>query len=118
MGEGALACPRGALPPRPDPPPSTLLNGRLSCCAQGGVTQVVWEVARPYESVVQLTEAGVEVQLEGLSFRHSSPSVANNYAVFVQVGSWAWLSPLTWFGVFVQVGRWVWLFLLVQGLGC
>lgn len=46
---------------------------------------IVWETDRPYESVVQ--SSGVDVRLIGLKLRHSSPSVANNYAVFMQGGS-------------------------------
>lgn len=46
---------------------------------------IVWETDRPYESVVQ--SSGEDVHLIGLKLRHSSPSVANNYAVFMQGGS-------------------------------
>ena len=39
----------------------------------------------PYEHVVECTASGVA--LVGVAIRHSSPSVANNYAVFVTPGS-------------------------------
>ena len=46
---------------------------------------VVWETQKPYESVLQSSAPGAVVR--GLRLRHSSPSVANNYAVFMQGGS-------------------------------
>ena len=53
--------------------------------AQGADVTILWETGRPYESVVQ--SSGVGVHLIGLKLRHSSPSVANNYAVYMHGGS-------------------------------
>ena len=52
---------------------------------QGAQVTVEWRTKSPYESVVQCSASGAK--LEGLTLRHSSPSVANNYAVYVQVMS-------------------------------
>ncbi|BDA43086.1 hypothetical protein COCOBI_04-0970 [Coccomyxa sp. Obi] len=57
----------------------------LQAWPPGADVTIVWETDRPYESVVQSSGAGV--RLIGLKLRHSSPSVANNYAVFMQGGS-------------------------------
>ncbi|CAL8468917.1 g8458 [Coccomyxa elongata] len=57
----------------------------LQAWPPGADVTIVWETDRPYESVVQ--SSGVGVHLIGLKLRHSSPSVANNYAVFMQGGS-------------------------------
>jgi hypothetical protein len=45
--------------------------------------EVVWSTSRPYESVVEAIAEGA--CLSGITLRHSSKSVANNYAVFVRV---------------------------------
>ena len=44
---------------------------------------LVWETNRPYEAVVEASAPGGAV-LRGLRLRHSSPSVANNAAVFAR----------------------------------
>ena len=46
---------------------------------------IVWETKKPYESVLESSASGVLVR--GLRLRHSSPSVANNYGVFMRSGS-------------------------------
>ncbi|KAK3270530.1 hypothetical protein CYMTET_21075, partial [Cymbomonas tetramitiformis] len=43
------------------------------------------KTGNPYEATVESTGEGVVLQ--GLTIRHTSPSVANNYAVFLQGGS-------------------------------
>lgn len=43
------------------------------------------ETARPYESTIEISAASCRVI--GLSVRHSSRSVANNYALFVREGA-------------------------------
>lgn len=48
----------------------------------------MWETSEPYQSVVQVTTSDA-VTIRGLVVRHYSKSVANNYAVFVQVGGGA-----------------------------
>ncbi|KAG2491218.1 hypothetical protein HYH03_010428 [Edaphochlamys debaryana] len=48
--------------------------------------ELVWETPQPYQSTLQL-EAQGEVLLEGLTVRHSSKSVANNYAVYITAGT-------------------------------
>lgn len=54
--------------------------------APGEAVELVWETEDHYEPVISC--AGAEgVRLVGLSIRHASPSVANNYAVFLQGGS-------------------------------
>jgi hypothetical protein len=47
--------------------------------------ELVWETLEPYQSTIQVV-TGEDVTIRGLSVRHSSKSVANNYAVFLQVG--------------------------------
>lgn len=47
--------------------------------------EVVWATEQPYQSVVDCTARGVT--LRGLTLRHASPSVANNYCVYVHDGS-------------------------------
>jgi len=51
---------------------------------QVGTVLVEWITGRPYESVVQCSAPGC--RLIGLNLSHTSPSVANNYAVYNQVG--------------------------------
>lgn len=51
-----------------------------------GPVELVWETSEPYQSVVQVTSSE-PVTIRGLAIRHYSKSVANNYAVFVQVGA-------------------------------
>jgi hypothetical protein len=46
---------------------------------------VEWVTDKPYESVVQCSAPGC--RLIGLNLSHTSPSVANNFAVYNQAGS-------------------------------
>ena len=47
--------------------------------APGAHVEIVWETDRPYESTIVCTADGAVVV--GLTVRHASPSIANNYAV-------------------------------------
>jgi hypothetical protein len=47
---------------------------------------ISWETKQPYQSTIEVSP-GVSVRLENLVIRHSSPSVANNYAIFCLRGS-------------------------------
>lgn len=47
---------------------------------------IEWQTTKPYESAVSV-RPGARLRLENITVRHSSPSVANNYAVFCQGGS-------------------------------
>ena len=62
-----------------------LESSRVASFLQGAEVTVIWETQQPYESVLQSTAQSAVVK--GLRLRHSSPSVANNYAVFMQGGS-------------------------------
>ena len=42
--------------------------------------EIFWETGRPYESTVECVSMG-PIVLDGISVRHASPSVANNFAV-------------------------------------
>lgn len=44
-----------------------------------------WETTEPYQSTITVIQGG-QIRLENVTVRHSSPSVANNYAIFVQGG--------------------------------
>lgn len=46
---------------------------------------VVWETSEPYQAVLEGNPAAGGALVRGLTLRHRSPSVANNYAVFLQV---------------------------------
>lgn len=46
---------------------------------------LVWETQQPYQSTLECAADGIVV--EGLTIRHYSKSVANNYGVFVRDGS-------------------------------
>lgn len=50
---------------------------------QDAVVEVIWNATAPYESVVETGAAGVV--LRGLTLRHYSKSIANNYAVHLTV---------------------------------
>ncbi|PNH08955.1 hypothetical protein TSOC_004476 [Tetrabaena socialis] len=62
---------------------------------KGALVEVVWETTEPYQSTLEIaappapagTAGGGGVVLEGLTVRHSSKSVANNYGVLVRAGS-------------------------------
>ena len=48
---------------------------------------VVWETSEPYKAVLEGSPAAGGALVRGLTLRHRSPSVANNYAVFLQVNA-------------------------------
>ena len=48
-------------------------------------TSLQWQTTKPYQSTITVA-AGGRLLLENITIRHSSPSVANNYALFVQGG--------------------------------
>ncbi|KAG2423736.1 hypothetical protein HXX76_015125 [Chlamydomonas incerta] len=58
---------------------------------QGAEVELLWETAQPYESTVDISGgtsvalggSGGQVVLEGLTIRHASKSVANNFGVYV-----------------------------------
>jgi hypothetical protein len=52
---------------------------------QGADVTVIWETRAPYEAVLESSAPSATVR--GLRLRHASPSVANNYAVYVHGGS-------------------------------
>lgn len=56
----------------------------LSASPQDPAT-IQWQTAQPYQSTITVSRGG-QVTLENVIVRHSSPSVANNYAIFVQGG--------------------------------
>lgn len=92
-------------PHRPPPPPSPCPHRRYTerlvisrpvtiATAPGADVEVSWTTREPYQSVVEVDSAlgeGLEgagaVRLRGLRLRHSSPSVANNYAVRLVVST-------------------------------
>jgi hypothetical protein len=45
-----------------------------------------WQTKQPYESTVVVCR-GARLRMENVIVRHSSPSVANNYAIFCQEGA-------------------------------
>lgn len=49
--------------------------------APGAVVEVAWQTAEPYQATVECSGVRGPVLLRGLRIRHSSPSIANNYAV-------------------------------------
>ena len=53
--------------------------------APGEAVEVAWATQEPYRATVEVVGV-VGVVLRGLRVRHSSPSVANNYAVRLEVG--------------------------------
>jgi hypothetical protein len=53
--------------------------------SQGSRVTIVHQTDRPYESTVHATSGNCT--LTGLTIAHRSPSVANNYAVFLQGAS-------------------------------
>lgn len=52
---------------------------------QGSQVTILHQTDRPYESTVHATSGNC--MLRGLTIAHRSPSVANNYAVFLQGAS-------------------------------
>lgn len=46
---------------------------------------VVWETSEPYQAVLEAGPGAGGTLVRGLTLRHQSPSVANNYAVFLPV---------------------------------
>lgn len=71
---------------------SLTVNNGLSRL-QGSVVEVVWETQEPYQSTLSFsppdsepagTASSQPAVVQGLTIRHYSKSVANNYAVFLQ----------------------------------
>ena len=54
--------------------------------APGAAVELAWATAEPYQAAIQVA-ATAGVRVVGLTVRHSSPSVADNYAVQLQVRS-------------------------------
>ena len=52
---------------------------------QGSQVTIIHQTDRPYESTVHATSGNC--MLRGLTIAHRSPSVANNYALFLQGAS-------------------------------
>ncbi len=73
-----------------------LISKRVAVEAAPGAKVVVeWRSGKPYECAVGSAGPCGGV-LRGLAVRHSSPSVANNYAVFLQATLRAGRTPLFW----------------------
>ena len=51
---------------------------------QGAKVVVTWETSSPYQPVLHCT-SGCHAAIRGITLRHASPSVADNYAVHLQV---------------------------------
>ena len=62
---------------------SVLMN--FHTLTQGADVTVIWETRAPYEAVLDSSAPSATVR--GLRLRHASPSVANNYAVYMRGGS-------------------------------
>lgn len=60
--------------PSPDAPP-------------GAVVALAHRVDAPYQAAFEVSDGVQNVTLRGITVRHASPSVANNYAVFARPGS-------------------------------
>ncbi|GLI70139.1 hypothetical protein VaNZ11_014948, partial [Volvox africanus] len=62
----------------------------LRAWPNGARVEVVWETSEPYQSTLEVNAPAAgrgEVVVEGISIRHSSKSVANNYGVYIRGGS-------------------------------
>jgi len=76
-------------------PPAPLLPSPQRAQAKG--VEVVWESNRPYEHTLECKNTQGAVTVRGLTLRHYSKSVAQNYCVLAQVraalphGGWGWL---------------------------
>ena len=53
--------------------------------SEGGEVTVIWETNEPYQAVLEARPSAGPARVVGLTLRHRSPSVANNYAVFLLV---------------------------------
>lgn len=62
-----------------------LTKGVNITAAPGEAVTIVWETDQPYQSTIQV-KAGCSVTISGVNVQHTSPSVANNYAVHNQGG--------------------------------
>jgi len=105
--------PAGAIGARVDPPsiasaiaaakpgatvyiPGGIYNERLVLdksihltAVPGERVEVVWETSQPYESTIEVMgKQGDTIIIGGLSVRHASPSIANNYAVHILEGAY------------------------------
>jgi parallel beta-helix repeat protein len=62
-----------------------VISKRVSIMAEGGgPVMLSWSTSEPYQSAIE-SRGGHSASIIGLSIRHHSPSIANNYAVFLQV---------------------------------
>ncbi|GIL44188.1 hypothetical protein Vafri_1715 [Volvox africanus] len=67
----------------------------LRAWPKGARVEVVWETSEPYQSTLEVSAPAAGrgegdrggVVVEGISIRHSSKSVANNYGVYIRGGS-------------------------------
>ena len=55
-----------------------------AAAVQGAKVVVTWETSSPYQPVLHCT-SGCHAAIRGITMRHASPSVADNYAVHLQV---------------------------------
>ena len=63
-----------------------MISKRVSITADGtGQVTLAWSTNEPYQSAIE-SQGLHGASISGLTIRHRSPSVANNYAVFLQVG--------------------------------
>lgn len=49
--------------------------------ATGAQVEVSWDTSEPYQSTIECSSSSSGVVISGLTIRHRSPSIANNYAV-------------------------------------
>lgn len=63
-----------------------VIDKRVSIAADGsGPVTLSWSTSEPYQSAIE-SRGTLGARVSGLTIQHRSPSVANNYAVFLQVG--------------------------------
>lgn len=62
-----------------------VISKRVRIVADGsGPVALAWSTNQPYQSAIE-SQGLHGASISGLTIRHCSPSVANNYAVFLQV---------------------------------
>lgn len=63
-----------------------VISKRVRIAADGsGPVTLAWSTTEPYQAAVE-SQGLHGASVSGLTIRHRSPSVANNYAVFLQAG--------------------------------
>lgn len=54
-------------------------------CDQQGRVELLCNTQQPYQHCLEISSQDAQVVVQGIAFQHYSPSVANNYALFVFV---------------------------------